>query len=217
MQIAVDGPAGAGKSTIAKEIAKAYKITYLDTGAMYRCIANEALVQNVDFKKIEEIIALAQKAEIDFKDDRVFCNNIEVTEAIRTPIVSMHTSKIAAIKEIRALLVKQQQEIAKKQSVIMDGRDIGSVVLPEAEYKFYLDADVSERAIRRLKELKSKGINKELEDLKKEIEERDHNDSSREVGPLKRVPEAIVIDTTGKKIHEVCALIKKHIDEKVTK
>ncbi|MBK5244708.1 MAG: (d)CMP kinase [Eubacteriaceae bacterium] len=211
MQIAIDGPAGAGKSTIAKKIAEAYGIIYLDTGAMYRCIAHCVLMQGDNFKESEKIIKLAEKAVITFEGDQVFCNGMDVTEAIRTPLVSLHTSDVACIKEVRELLVAQQQKIAFDQSVIMDGRDIGSVVLSQADYKFFLDADVTERALRRKKELDAKGIEKSLESIKQEIEKRDENDRNRAESPLIQVADAIVIDTTGKSIEEVCNVIKNHI------
>lgn len=211
MQIAIDGPAGAGKSTIAKKIAEAFGITYLDTGAMYRCIAHCVLVKGDNFQDTEKIIKRTQEAIIKFHGDQVFCNGTDVTEAIRTPLISLHTSDVACIKEVRELLVAQQQKIAFDQSVIMDGRDIGSVVLPKADYKFFLDADVTERAIRRKKELDAKGIEKSLESIKQEIEIRDESDRNRAESPLVQVADAIVVDTTGKSIEEVCNVIKNHI------
>lgn len=211
MQIAIDGPAGAGKSTIAKKIAEAFGIIYLDTGAMYRCIAHSVLIQGDNFNDIEKIIKLTEKAVITFQGDQVFCNGTDVTEVIRTPLVSLHTSDVACIKEVRKLLVEQQQKIALDQSVIMDGRDIGSVVLPQADYKFFLDADVTERAIRRKKELDARGIEKSLESIKQEIQKRDDSDRNRCEGPLVRVEDTIVVDTTGKSIEEVCNVIKNHI------
>ncbi|MGV8905338.1 MAG: (d)CMP kinase [Acetobacterium sp.] len=211
MQIAIDGPAGAGKSTIAKKIAEAFGIIYLDTGAMYRCIAHCVLMQGDNFDDKEKIIRFTEEAVIKFQGDLVFCNGVDVTEAIRTPLVSLHTSDVACIKEVRKLMVAQQQKIAVDQSVIMDGRDIGSVVLPQADYKFFLDADVTERAMRRKKELDAKGIEKSLESIKQDIEKRDGCDRNRIEGPLVQVPDAIVIDTTGKSIEEVCNVIKNHI------
>jgi cytidylate kinase len=213
MQIAIDGPAGAGKSTIAKKIAQIYGITYLDTGAMYRCVAHCVLKELGDcFSDQAAIIKIAKTVKIEFKQDQVFCNGEDVTLEIRTPLVSQHTSDVAKISEVRNILVKQQQEYAKKNPVIMDGRDIGSVVLPHAEFKFYLDADVTERAYRRHKELVQKNIEKDLEEIKQEIESRDENDKNRLVGPLCQVDEAILIDTTGRGIDEVVALIKSYID-----
>ncbi len=214
MQIAIDGPAGAGKSTIAKKIAATYKMTYLDTGAMYRCIAHCVLNQIGDhFDNEADIVRIARGTVIRFEDDRVFCNDQDVTREIRTPLVSRHTSDVARIKAVRELLVAQQREYAKDHAVVMDGRDIGSVVLPDAELKFFLDADVLERAQRRKKELDEKGNGKALEEIKKDIENRDSNDRNRSEGPLIQVADAIVIDTTGKSIEEVYEEMKLYIDE----
>lgn len=214
MQIAIDGPAGAGKSTLAKKIAAAYKMTYLDTGAMYRCIAHCVLNQIGDrFDNEADIVKIAASTVIRFEGDQVFCNDKDVTQEIRTPLVSRHTSDVARIKEVRDLMVSQQREYAKDHAVVMDGRDIGSVVLPDAELKFFLDADVLERAQRRKREMDEKGNGKALEEIKNDIENRDTNDRNRSEGPLLKVPDAIVIDTTGKNIEEVYQEMKFHIDE----
>lgn len=214
MQIAIDGPAGAGKSTLAKKIAAAYKMTYLDTGAMYRCIAHCVLNQIGDrFDNEADIVKIAASTVIRFEGDQVFCNDKDVTREIRTPLVSRHTSDVARIKEVRDLMVSQQREYAKDHAVVMDGRDIGSVVLPDAELKFFLDADVLERAQRRKREMDEKGNGKALEEIKNDIENRDTNDRNRSEGPLLKVPDAIVIDTTGKNIEEVYQEMKFHIDE----
>ena len=214
MQIAIDGPAGAGKSTLAKKIAVAYNMTYLDTGAMYRCIAHCVLNQIGDrFDNEADIVRIAKGTVIRFEGDQVFCNDQDVTREIRTPLVSRHTSEVARIKEVRDLMVAQQREYAKDHAVVMDGRDIGSVVLPEAELKFFLDADVQERAQRRKKEMDEKGNGKALEEIKNDIENRDTNDRNRSEGPLVQVADAIVIDTTGKSIEEVYEEMKIHIDE----
>jgi len=214
MQIAIDGPAGAGKSTLAKKIAAAYKMTYLDTGAMYRCIAHCVLNQIGDrFDNEADIVKIAGATVIRFEGEQVFCNDKDVTREIRTPLVSRHTSDVARIKAVRDLMVSQQREYAKDHAVVMDGRDIGSVVLPDAELKFFLDADVRERAQRRKKEMDEKGNTKALEEIKTDIENRDSNDRNRSEGPLVQVPDAIVIDTTGKSIEEVYEEMKIHIDE----
>lgn len=214
MQIAIDGPAGAGKSTLAKKIAAAYKMTYLDTGAMYRCIAHCVLNQIGDrFDNEADIVKIAGATVIRFEGEQVFCNDKNVTREIRTPLVSRHTSDVARIKAVRDLMVSQQREYAKDHAVVMDGRDIGSVVLPDAELKFFLDADVRERAQRRKKEMDEKGNTKALEEIKTDIENRDSNDRNRSEGPLVQVPDAIVIDTTGKSIEEVYEEMKIHIDE----
>jgi len=214
MQIAIDGPAGAGKSTIAKKIATTYKMTYLDTGAMYRCVAHSVLNQIGDrFDNEAEIVKIAEATVIRFEGEQVFCNDRDVTREIRTPLVSRHTSDVARIKAVRDQMVSLQREYAKDHSVVMDGRDIGSVVLPDAEVKFFLDADVLERAQRRKKEMDEKGNGKALEEIKNDIENRDSNDRNRSEGPLVQVPDAIVIDTTGKSIEEVYEEMRVHIDE----
>jgi cytidylate kinase len=214
MQIAIDGPAGAGKSTLAKKIAATYNMTYLDTGAMYRCIAHCVLNQIGDrFDNEADIVRIAKGTVIRFEGDQVFCNDQDVTREIRTPLVSRHTSEVARIKDVRDLMVAQQREYAKDHAVVMDGRDISSVVLPEAELKFFLDADVLERAQRRKKEMDEKGNSKALEEIKNDIENRDTNDRNRSEGPLVQVADAIVIDTTGKSIEEVYEEMKLYIDE----
>lgn len=214
MQIAIDGPAGAGKSTIAKKIAAAYNMTYLDTGAMYRCIAHCVLNQIGDrFDNEDDIIKIAQSTVIRFEGNQVFCNDKDVTQEIRTPLVSRHTSDVARIKAVRDLMVAQQREYAKDHEVVMDGRDIGSVVLPDAQVKFFLDADVLERAKRRKIELDEKGNGKALAEIKNDIEKRDTNDRNRSEGPLVKVADAIVVDTTGKSIEEVYQEMKTYIDE----
>ena len=213
MQIAIDGPAGAGKSTIAKKIAKLYDITYLDTGAMYRCLTYAVLNKHGNqFDDQDVMIKLARAIQIEFLEDQIFCNGEDVTLKIRTPLVSKHTSDVAKIREVREILVEQQREFAKKKSVIMDGRDIGSVVLPDAEYKFFLDADVLERAKRRKKEMDEKKVENDLKTIQRDIEKRDHEDQKRLEGPLIKVKDAITIDTTGLSIDGVIAVIQNYID-----
>ena len=214
MQIAMDGPAGAGKSTIAKQIAKALHITYLDTGAMYRAITKGVIDHQIDFADQEAIARYAEGAVIAFKGQRVFLDGEEVTEAIRTPEVSQHTSDVAPIPAVRKVLVQQQRRIAEGTDVIMDGRDIGSAVLPNADYKFYLDAAVSERAKRRYAELNEKGglDGKTLEDIEADIAKRDYNDSHRAADPLVCCDDAVRIDTTHMKIPEVVACVIDHVE-----
>ncbi|MEG0074431.1 MAG: (d)CMP kinase [Eubacterium sp.] len=212
MQIAIDGPAGAGKSTIAKKIAEQLNILYLDTGAMYRAITYGIWKNGIGFETPEKIIAFTRESIIDFKGKDVFLNGEQITDEIRLPIVSKHTSDVACIKEVRKILVKQQQTIAGIRSVIMDGRDIGSVVLKDAEFKFYLDAGIEERARRRVKELNQKGIEKKHEEIQKDIESRDYHDSHRKESPLICTEDALRVDTTGKSIEEVCQIIVKCIN-----
>lgn len=211
MQIAIDGPAGAGKSTIAKIIAKELGILYLDTGAMYRAITYGVWKNKMDFSDQEAIADFTRENTIDFKGTDVYLSGEKVTEEIRLPIVSKHTSDVACIGEVRRLLVRQQQSIAGSHSVIMDGRDIGSVVLPEADYKFYLDASIDERARRRAIEQQAKGIDQDFDSIRESIAVRDYNDSHRDEGPLVCTEDAVVVDTTGKSIEEVCQVILGNI------
>ncbi len=211
MQIAIDGPAGAGKSTIAKIIAKELGILYLDTGAMYRAITYGIWKNKIDFSDQKAIADFTKENTIDFKGTDVYLSGEKVTEEIRLPIVSRHTSDVACIGEVRRLLVGQQQSIGGCHSVIMDGRDIGSVVLPKADYKFYLDASIDERARRRAIEQQARGIDQDFDSIRESISVRDYNDSHRDEGPLVCTEDAIVVDTTGKSIEEVCQVILDNI------
>ncbi len=212
MQIAIDGPAGAGKSTIAKLVAEKLGITYLDTGAMYRTVTLAVMRQGGNFDDQDAMIKIAEECEISFSGQQVFLNGEDVTDAIRTPDVSKHTSDVAPVAKIRDILVDEQRRIAKGTSVIMDGRDIGSVVLPDADYKFYLDADVSVRAERRYKELSEKGTDQTLEKIKQDIIQRDYNDMNRQSGPLVKAEDAVVIDSTSMGISEVVESIISYIN-----
>lgn len=208
MQIAVDGPAGAGKSTIAKQIARQLNILYLDTGAMYRAITFGVYEAKIDFKNEEAISEFAQNACIRFDGEKVLLNGRDVTKEIRLPEISAHTSDVAGIRKVRQILVSKQQAIAADCSVIMDGRDIGSVVLPNADFKFYLDASIEERAARRYKELTEKGESSQsIEQIQKAIATRDEQDKKRKEGPLICTEDAIVVDTTGKDIQTVIDIL----------
>ena len=210
--IAVDGPAGAGKSTIAKIIAKRLNINYIDTGAMYRAITYKCLKNNVDINNEEEVIKIAQNTDIDFRDNNLYLDKEIVNEEIRTIEVSNNVSNVAKIKEVRYLMVDLQREIGKRNSVILDGRDIGSYVFPNADYKFYLIATPEERGIRRFKELTEKGYDTSLEEIIKDIVRRDEIDSNREFAPLVKAEDAIEIDTTGKSIDEVVDYVLSKIN-----
>ena len=201
--IAVDGPAGAGKSTIAKIIAKKLNINYIDTGAMYRAITYKCLKNNIDINNEEEVIKVAQNTDIDFRDNKLYLDKEVVTDEIRTMEVSNNVSNVAKIKEVRYLMVDVQRQIGKRNSVILDGRDIGSYVFPNADFKFFLIATPEERGSRRYKELIEKGYNTSLEEIIRDIIKRDEIDSNREFAPLVKAEDAIEIDTTGKTIDEV--------------
>ena len=212
MIIAIDGPAGSGKSTIAKLVALELGFEYLDTGAMYRMVTLRLVNKKISLEDIRSIEKELKNMKIDILNNRFFLNNVDVTDEIRTPIVSENVSKVAKIKEIRYKMVELQREISKSKNTILDGRDIGTVVFPNAEIKIYLIADEVERAKRRYSELKN---NSEIsfEDVLKNIIERDRIDSTRVESPLKKAEDAIEIDTTGNTIEEVKEKILLVIEE----
>ena len=211
MIIAVDGPAGAGKSTISKLIAKKLNINYIDTGAMYRAVTYKCLSEGVDVKNEKDVIEVAKRTDIDFRDNNIYLDSKVVNEEIRTREVSANVSDIAKIKEVRYLMVDVQREIGTRNDVILDGRDIGSYVFPNADYKFFLVATPEERGRRRYKELCEKGFEGTLEEIIKDIEKRDEIDSNREFAPLKKADDAIEIDTTGLGIDEVVETVVSKI------
>lgn len=218
IRIAIDGPASSGKSTVAKIIAKNLGYTYLDTGAMYRCATYIALKNNYSENDISAILKELSEHPITFKkaDDGsqlVFLGTEDVTLAIRQNDVTNNVSWVSAIAEIREELVAQQRRIAQDGAIIMDGRDIGTVVLPDAELKIFLIASVDERAERRYRENLEKGIDSDFETLKEEIAARDFKDSHREVSPLKAADNAIVFDTTGVTIQGVVQFIQEKAEK----
>ena len=213
IQIAIDGPPSSGKSTVAKIIAKDFGYTYLDTGAMYRAATYIALNNQVSPEESSRLLELLEQYPISFGraetgEQLVFVGDVDVTNPIRENEVTNAVSAFAAIPAIREKLVALQQEIAQQGGIVMDGRDIGTVVLPQAELKIFLVASVDERAERRYKENLSKGIETGLETLKEEIAARDYKDSHRETSPLKQADDAIYLDTTGLSILEVVEKIK---------
>ncbi|MHC5269693.1 (d)CMP kinase [Enterococcus sp. LJL98] len=221
MNVAIDGPASSGKSTVAKLLAKKYGFIYTDTGAMYRSLTYLAIQHQVPFSDEEGLVALLEKFPITFEQtpegQKVFVAEEEVTQAIRQNDVTNGVSEVSAWSKVREKLVDAQKEIAKHGGVVMDGRDIGTAVLPDAEVKIFLVASVLERAERRFKENQEKGIQAEFETLKKEIEQRDYLDSTREASPLKQAADAIKVDTTGLSISEVVATIEQIMNEKQEK
>lgn len=212
MIIAVDGPAGAGKSTISKLVAKKLNINYIDTGAMYRAVTYKCLSENIDINDENAVIEMAKKSSIDFRDNNIYLDSKIVNEEIRTREVSANVSNVAKIKEVRYLMVDVQREIGTRNDVILDGRDIGSYVFPNADYKFFLVATPEERGKRRYKELCEKGFEGTLEEIIKDIEKRDEIDSNREFAPLKKADDAIEIDTTGLGIDEVVDVVVSKIN-----
>lgn len=209
--IAIDGPAGAGKSTIAKIISKELNINYIDTGAMYRAITYKCLKSNIDINNTEEVINMAKDTEIDFRDNNIYLDNEVVNEEIRTVEVSNNVSNVAKIKEVRYLMVDVQRKIGENNSVVLDGRDIGSYVFPNADYKFFLVATPEERGSRRYKELLEKGYEVNLDEIINDIIKRDKIDSNREFAPLVKAEDALEIDTTGKGIEEVVSEVVSKI------
>lgn len=208
LTIAIDGPASSGKSTIAKQLAERLNITYIDTGAMYRAVTLAVLQSKIAIKDIDGIHALIPTLEIGFKRidglQHTFLNGQDVSEMIRSVTVTQAVSEISAMPFVREQLVAQQQAMAQQESVVMDGRDIGTVVLPKADYKFYFIADVAVRAQRRYQENIAKGLTTQtLEELKADIEARDLYDSTREVSPLRPAEDAIHINTSHDTIEQV--------------
>ncbi|MGG3520026.1 (d)CMP kinase [Bacillus pseudomycoides] len=207
ISIAIDGPAAAGKSTVAKVVAKELSYVYIDTGAMYRTLTYAALEQNVDIENEESLMEVLKNVNIDFQQGEntqlVFLNGKDVSEAIRTPNVTNRVSIVAKHRFVREEMVRRQQVLAEKGGVVMDGRDIGTHVLPNAEVKIFMLASVQERAERRHLENTKKGFASSLEQLKKEIAKRDKLDSEREVSPLKKADDALELDTTSLSIEEV--------------
>ncbi len=219
VNIAIDGPAGAGKSTVAKGIAKKLGFIYVDTGALYRAIGVYAMRHGVNTKDAEGVGALLGDIKIELKfidgTQRVFLCDEDVSEAIRTPDASMAASNVSAIPAVRAFLLDLQRDIAKKNNCLMDGRDIGTVVLPDAQIKIFMTADVEERAMRRYKELQEKGIEDSYEQVLNEMKERDFQDSNRPIAPLKPAEDSLIFDSTGhtleQSIDELTALIGERI------
>lgn len=218
-KIAIDGPAGAGKSTIAKIIAKQLGFLYIDTGAMYRAVALKAIKNNIDTLAANEVIIMMNDLHIDIShnDDGqvILLDGEDVTTAIRTPEVSVGASNVAVIPQVRIKLVELQRMLAEQNNVIMDGRDIGTYVLPDASIKIFLTASVEDRARRRYEELKLKYNDCSLEEVKKDIEYRDKNDSSREFAPLRAAEDAIIMDTSGNDLEQSVNIILNLIKERL--
>ena len=202
MIIAIDGPAGSGKSTIAKLIAEDLGLVYLDTGAMYRLVTLKALNDGI-LGNLDKIIKMLDDLRIDIKKNGFYLDDTNVSEEIRKPVVSENVSDIAAILEVREKMVDLQRKFSESKNVILDGRDIGTVVFPNADVKIFLIADAKERANRRYKELVAKGENVKIEEIYENILKRDKIDSTRKESPLKKANDAIEVDTTSKNIEEV--------------
>jgi len=214
--VAIDGPAGAGKSTIAKRLAGRLGFTYIDTGAMYRAVALWAVRQAVSFDDSHRMEQLALASEIELAPGRIQLNNEDVTLAIRTPEVTNGASRIAVIPGVRRAMVAKQREIGQKVSVVMEGRDIGTVVFPNADLKVFLDASLEERVRRRLLESRAKGVEVSESLLAAQMKERDDRDSTRADAPLAQAPDAVYLDSTHLSEEEVAEAILKMVRARLT-
>lgn len=219
INVAIDGPAGAGKSTVSRAAAKAVGYIYVDTGALYRAVGVNALRKGIDTKDKYAVAASLADISVDLVfengEQKVLLNGENVSAEIRTPPASMAASDVSAVPEVRAFLFDLQRDIAKRNNCIMDGRDIGTVVLPDAKVKIFLTASPEERATRRYKELIEKGTEVKYEDVLADLIERDYNDSHREIAPLKPAEDGVILDTTGlsldESVNEIIRIIKENI------
>ena len=205
--IAIDGPAGAGKSTISKLIAKNLGINYIDTGAMYRAITYKCIEEDIDVNDIQRVVDLCSRTDVDFVDNYIYLDGQRLNEEIRTLQVSSRVSDVAKIPQVREFLLEKQREIGKRSDVILDGRDVGTHIFPDAKYKFFVNASAQERGRRRYQELIDKGQSVVLEEIIEDIKKRDYIDSTREVAPLVKADDAIEVDTTSMTIDQVVTYI----------
>lgn len=210
-RVAIDGPSGAGKSTIAKSVAKKLGIDYIDTGAMYRAVGYKMKQEGIGTDDLDKLEAMLAETDIDFVKGDIILDGKIVNDVIRTSEISQMASKCSAIQMVREKLVDIQRGMGNRKSVIMDGRDIGTNVLKDAEYKIFLTASAEERAERRHKELLEKGENITFEEVLRDIKERDHNDMTRALNPLRKAEDALEVDTTGLDIEQVTELVLKEV------
>ena len=219
--IAIDGPSAAGKSTIGKAVARKYGLTYIDTGAMYRAAAWLAQRMGIEWSDEEALVNLIESKPIviDMEDDsiRVMIDGHEVTHLIRSPEIGSGASIISALPGVKRSMIRMQQKMGDAGGVVMDGRDIGTFVFPQADYKFYLDASAEARGMRRYRELKEKGMDVFLEEIITSMKARDHNDSKRPFAPLMIAPDAEIIDTTDLSIQQVMEIMIRRIEEDASK
>ena len=211
--VAIDGPAGSGKSTIAKIIAKKFNFTYIDTGAMYRMITLYLLENNIDFDDLKEIEKILNTVNLDMQGDKFYLNNVDVTTKIREKRINENVSKVASIKIVRSNLVDLQRKVSNNKNVILDGRDVGTVIFPNAQVKIFLIANPEERARRRYNEFLEKKIEITYEEVLKSIKERDHIDSTRDESPFVKANDAIELDSTNLTIDDVVNFISKEIEK----
>lgn len=219
VSIAIDGPGGAGKSTIAKALAKKLGYIYVDTGALYRAIGLYMLNSGADTKDKSAVVPKLAEIDVELKyvdgSQKVILCGQDVSSDIRKPEVSMAASDVSAIGDVRSFLLDLQRDMARKNNVIMDGRDIGTVVLPNAQIKIFLTASAAERAMRRYKELVEKGVKVEYETVLKELNERDYQDSHREIAPLKPADDADLIDTTGNDLDQSVNMLAEYVSKRL--
>ena len=211
IRVAIDGPSGAGKSTIAKAVGKKLGLDYIDTGAMYRAVGYKTLTSGIDPDDAAAMQQMLDSTEIDFSKGDIILDGEVVNDKIRTNEMSMMASRVSAIPAVREKLVELQRKMGQTKSIIMDGRDIGTNVLTDAEFKFFMTASAEERADRRYKELIEKGQEISYETVLEDIKKRDHNDMTRKLNPLKKADDAIELDTTGMSIEEVTDFIYKEV------
>lgn len=210
MIIAIDGPSGAGKSTVARLLSRELGFEYIDTGAMYRALAYKAYINNIEVKE-DTIDEMLETTEVDYSDNKIFLDKMNVESLIRSEEISKYASKISALKNVRTKMVELQRNIAKNKNVILDGRDIGTKVFPDADFKFFITASVETRAERRYEQLLAGGTAADRDNVLEDIKKRDINDSTREFSPLKKADDAILIDTTHMEINEVVRKIKDFV------
>ncbi len=219
ISVAIDGPAGAGKSTLSRKLAKSLDYIYVDTGALYRAIGLKFSKKGFDTDLKGDIQGVLNDTVVDIKfidkEQRVFLDGVDVSDEIRTPIASMMASAVSAKPAVRQFLLDMQRNLAQNNNVVMDGRDIGTVVLPNAQVKIFLTADVRVRAMRRFKELEEKGIKENFETVLADMEKRDYNDSHRDTAPLKQADDAVLADTTSLSFDESLELLKKIVKDGV--
>ena len=211
--VAIDGPAGSGKSTIAKSIAKKFNFTYIDTGAMYRMITLYLLENNIDFDDLKEIEKVLNTVNLDMQGDKFYLNNVDVTTKIREKRINENVSKVASIKIVRSNLVDLQRKVSNNKNVILDGRDVGTVIFPNAQVKIFLIASPEERARRRYNEFLEKKTEITYEEVLNSIKERDHIDSTRDESPFVKADDAIELDSTNLTIDDVVNFISKEIEK----
>lgn len=211
--VAIDGPAGAGKSTIAKIIGEKFNLMYINTGSMYRAVTLKALENNISVEEVDKLLVMIDGMDMHFENDELILNGENINSLITMPNISKNVSAYASIREVRERLVNLMRKMALKYSVIMDGRDIGTVVLKDANFKFFLTASPEERADRRYKELMEKGIEVNYNEILQDIIKRDYLDSNREVDPLRKAEDAIEIDTTGIGIMGVVEKISSYMEK----